>query len=332
MSSTPPIGGGLSPHRHVHYDPKKLKIIPGAVSSIQTSGTPPESTKRWQLQDFAIGKNLGKGRFGSAYLARENESRFILCLKIMLRMHFSTDEAMNRLKREIEIQSHLKHPNIIRMYGYFYDEKRIYYMLEYAPKGDLCKEMEKFQFNLTRVATYVNQLANALNYCHEFGIIHRDINPSNIFLGAGGEVKIGDFGCAVHTPGSKLVAVWGTLFYLAPEMTSVAFSHDAKCDVWSLGITTYEMLCRKVPFKKPTEQETLLSIQNDDVNYTLIESTNAVRFLKRVLEKNSAERVTAADILSDPWVRQHAEDSLTQCHAALIDWENAKQHCAMETH
>lgn len=95
MSSTPSIGGGLSPHRHVHYDPKKLKIIPGAVSSIQTSGTPPEyvllfihslfrSTKRWQLQDFAIGKNLGKGRFGSAYLARENESRFILCLKVFI--------------------------------------------------------------------------------------------------------------------------------------------------------------------------------------------------------------------------------------------------------
>ncbi|VDN97456.1 unnamed protein product [Rodentolepis nana] len=221
MSETPPAGGRRSPHRHVHYDPKKLKIIPGAVSSIQTSDTPPE------------------------------------------------------------------HPNIIRMYGYFYDEKRIYYMLEYAPKGDLCKEMEKFHFNLTRTATYVNQIANALKYCHEFGIIHRDVNPSNLFLGAGGEVKMGDFGCAVHTPGSKLVAVWGTLFYLAPEMTSVDFSHDAKCDVWSLGITAYEMLCRKVPFKKSTEQETLLSIQNDDIDYTLIESTNAVRFLKRVCFINS---------------------------------------------
>lgn len=89
----------------------------------------------------------------------------------------------------------------------------------------------------------------------------------------------------------RLVAVWGTLFYLAPEMTSVAFSHDVKCDVWSLGVTTYEMLCRKVPFKKPTEQETLLSIQNDDVNYTLIESTSAVRFLRRVCLIKSFSKV-----------------------------------------
>ncbi|KAM7537119.1 hypothetical protein Aperf_G00000062476 [Anoplocephala perfoliata] len=217
------------------------------------------------------------------------------------------------------------------MYGYFYDEKRVYEMLEYAPRGDLSKDMGKFNFNLTRTATYVYQLAHALSYCHGRNVIHRDINPSNIFLGVGGEVKIGDFGCAVHSPGSRRTAVWGTLCYLSPEMTSIDSMHDFKCDVWSLGITTYEMLCRKVPFKKSTEQETLLSIQNDEIDFSLIESKNAARFLKKLLEKDASERPTAAEILGDPWIRQHAEDSLTQCHAALADWENAK-HYSMESH
>lgn len=80
----------------------------------------------------------------------------------------------------------------------------------------------------------------------------------------------------------RRTAVWGTLCYLSPEMTSMDSMHDSKCDVWSLGITTYEMLCRTVPFKKFTEEETLLSIQNDDIDFSLIGSKCAVRFLKRV--------------------------------------------------
>lgn len=96
MSDDGDCPNGPSPHKHVHFDQLKPKILPGAVSSIKTLDTSPEyaltyilinvfrSKKRWELEDFAIGKNLGKGRFGSAYLARENESRFILCLKVVI--------------------------------------------------------------------------------------------------------------------------------------------------------------------------------------------------------------------------------------------------------
>ena len=81
---------------------------------------------------------------------------------------------------------------------------------------------------------------------------------------------------------SRRTAVWGTLFYLAPEMTSINSNHDFKCDVWSLGIITYEMLSQKVPFQKATEQETLQAIVEDDIDYSMFDSTEIVRFLKRV--------------------------------------------------
>ncbi|VDK21967.1 unnamed protein product [Taenia asiatica] len=311
-------------HRCIRYDPKKLKIISGGVSSRQVATSPPQSSKKWDLMDFDIGKNLGKGRFGSVYLVREKKSRFILCLKIMFRLHFSTFETMQILQREIEIQSHLKHPNIIRLYGYFYDAKRVYVMLEFAPRGELSKDIQKFNFTPARSSTYVHQLAHALDYCHNRRVIHRDINPSNILLGVNGELKVGDFGCAVHSPGSRRTAVWGTLSYLAPEMTSVDFIHDSKCDVWSLGVTAYEMLCKRVPFEKASEEETLLAIRNDEIDFSFIKCEEATRFLKRVLERDATARITAAEVIQDPWVRLHAEASLTQCHAALEDWEAAK--------
>ncbi|EUB61923.1 Serine/threonine-protein kinase 6 [Echinococcus granulosus] len=252
-----------NPHpRCIRYDPKKLKIISGGVSSRQVATSPPQ------------------------------------------------------------------HSNIIRLYGYFYDVKRVYAMLEYAPRGELSKDMQKFNFTHARSATYIYQLAHALDYCHNRGVIHRDINPSNILLSVSGELKVGDFGCAVHSPGSRRTAVWGTLSYLAPEMTSMDSMHDSKCDVWSLGVTAYEMLCRRVPFKKASEEETLLAIQNDKIDFSFIDCEEAIRFLKRVLERNATARITAAEVIQDPWVRLHAEASLTQCRAALEDWEAARRATA----
>ncbi|KAL5110231.1 Aurora kinase A [Taenia crassiceps] len=216
--AAPTVAEEFNPHNKcVHYDPKKLKIISGGVSSRQVAA----------------------------------------------------------------------HPNIIRLYGYFYDIKRVYVMLEFAPRGELSKDIQKFNFTHARSSTYVYQLAHALDYCHNRRVIHRDINPSNILLGVNGELKVGDFGCAVHSP-------------------------------------AYEMLCKRVPFEKASEEETLVAIRNDEVDFSFINCEGAIRFLKRVLERDAMTRITAAEVIHDPWVSQHAEASLTQCRAALEDWEATK--------
>ncbi|VDL89964.1 unnamed protein product, partial [Schistocephalus solidus] len=296
--------------------------------------------KRWSLNDFDIGKNLGKGRFGSVYLAREKRSRFVFSLKIMSKLHFSTPETMQQLQREIEIQSHLKHPNIVRLYGYFYDDKRVYAILEYVPNGDLAREMQKFRFTTKRSATYVYQLSSSLSYCHQRNVIHRDINPSNALIGLRGELKVADFGCAVHSPASKRTAVWGTLAYLAPEMTSMDFMHDFRCDIWSLGAVAFEMITGFTPFKVTSEKETLDRIQACEVDMGPVKCLKAAEFLKRVisanfqannlkepclLQRDYTQRIRADEVPNDPWVAENAEKSLTQCRAALDDWEAAKK-------
>ncbi|EOD06243.1 hypothetical protein EMIHUDRAFT_125202, partial [Emiliania huxleyi CCMP1516] len=94
--------------------------------------------KQWSLNDFDIGKPLGNGKFGKVYLAREKKTHFIVALKAPERVLFKSQLTKagveHQLRREIEIQAHLRHPNILRLYGYFYDQTRIYLILEFAAK------------------------------------------------------------------------------------------------------------------------------------------------------------------------------------------------------
>ncbi|KAL0054507.1 hypothetical protein WJX82_009990 [Trebouxia sp. C0006] len=140
--------------------------------------------ERWQLTDFDIGKPLGRGKFGNVYLARERQTKFIIALKVLFKNQLRDSNVEHQLRREVEIQSHLRHPNILRLYGYFYDNDRVYLILEYAAKGELYKQLqEAHHFDEKRTAVYIASLARALMYCHSKHVIHRDIKPENLLLG-----------------------------------------------------------------------------------------------------------------------------------------------------
>lgn len=95
-----------------------------------------QDRSRWTLADFDIGKPLGKGKFGNVYLAREKRSKFVVAIKVLFKHAIKDYNNEHQVRREIEIQSHLRHNNILRMYGYFHDDNRIYIILEYAPNGE----------------------------------------------------------------------------------------------------------------------------------------------------------------------------------------------------
>lgn len=174
----------------------------------------------WELSNFDIGRPLGRGKFGNVYLAREKDTKFVVALKVLFKKQIQRDNVEHQVRREIEIQSHLRHPNILRLYGFFHDPARIYLILEYAPKGALYKELQSQpnkRFDEQRTAGYVLSLADALIYLHERDVIHRDIKPENLLLGHKGELKIADFGWSVHEPNSARTTLCGTVDYLPPE-------------------------------------------------------------------------------------------------------------------
>jgi|Transcript_1937 aurora kinase len=278
----------------------------GAAAAASTSGEPDAAEKRWQLSDFDIGKPLGRGKFGNVYLAREQKSKYIVALKVLFKNQLQQSHVEHQLRREIEIQSHLRHPNILRLYGYFYDSSRVYLILEYAARGELYKELQKRKrFSEKRSATYIASLAKALVYCHKKHVIHRDIKPENLLIGIKGELKIADFGWSVHAPNSRRQTLCGTLDYLPPEMVE-GRDHDHAVDVWSLGVLAFEFLCGVPPFEAEGHSETYKRILRVDLKFPAHVSQDARDMIGSLLVKEPRDRLPLSKLLEHPWIQKNA--------------------------
>nr|CDJ96884.1 Serine threonine protein kinase-related domain containing protein [Haemonchus contortus] len=233
----------------------------------------PKKGGRFCLNDFEVGRPLGKGKFGSVYLARVKDNRFLVALKVLFKSQLIKNNVEHQLRREIEIQAHLRHPNILRMYTYFWNEKRIYLVLEYAPGGEMYKFLKKEgRFDETTAAVFMYQIADALKYCHEKKVIHRDIKPENLLIGDFGELKIADFGWSVHTPKQKRQTMCGTLDYLPPEMV--------------------------------TGEE-----HREHVRYTFpaYVSSGARDLINKLLQRQPQERLSLDNVMNHEWVQLHLQ-------------------------
>ncbi|KAM3728701.1 Aurora kinase [Dirofilaria immitis] len=231
-----------------------------SVEKVVSNSARPK-TREWTLNDFEIGRPLGRGKFGNVYLAREIESKFVVALKVVYKTHLGPNNLKRQLQREIEIQYHLRHPNILRLYGYFHDKDRVYLVLEFAPRGSLFQRLQEMKtFPPELAAKYMYQLASAMEYCQQKKVLHRDLKPENVLISANGDLKISDFGWSVHEPSSKRTTVCGTLDYLAPEMVPNG-THDSMVDNWSLGVMLYEFLVGKPAFEAKTYQDTFDNIR-----------------------------------------------------------------------
>ncbi|XP_036079298.1 aurora kinase B isoform X3 [Rousettus aegyptiacus] len=200
----------------------------------------------------------------------------------------------------------LTHPNILRLYNYFYDRRRIYLILEYAPRGELYKELQKSRtFDEQRTATIMEELADALIYCHGKKVIHRDIKPENLLLGLQGELKIADFGWSVHAPSLRRKTMCGTLDYLPPEMIE-GRTHNEKVDLWCIGVLCYELLVGNPPFESASHNETYRRIVKVDLKFPTSVPTGAQDLISKLLKHNPSERLPLAQVSAHPWVRAHS--------------------------
>ncbi|KAK9052953.1 hypothetical protein SSX86_029586 [Deinandra increscens subsp. villosa] len=273
-----------------------------------------EPVKRggWSINDFEIGKRLGQGKFGRVYLAREAKSQYIVALKVIFKEQLEKYRMHHQLKREMEIQRNLRHPHVLRLYGWFHDAERIFLILEYAHGGELYKELHRIHhFSEKQAATYIASLSHALAYCHEKHVIHRDIKPENLLLDHEGRLKIADFGWSVQSQ-NKRHTLCGTLDYLAPEMVENK-SHDYAVDNWTLGVLCYEFLYGAPPFEADNQADTFRRIMKVDLTFpsTPHVSTDAKVLIMQLLVKDSAKRLSLEKILQHPWIIKNADPNDT---------------------
>lgn len=266
---------------------------------------------QWKLSSFEMGRPLGKGQFGRVYLVRtRTKPPFILALKTIYKSEVINAGLEGQVRREIEIQSNLRHPNVLRLYGYFHDEKRLFLMLEFAANGELYRQLAKRgRFSEKRASRYIAQVADAIRYLHSKRIIHRDIKPENLLLGIDGEIKIGDFGWSVHAPSNRRTTMCGTLDYLPPEMVE-GRAHNNMVDNWALGVLTYEFVCGAAPFEHQSGKGgTFIRIARVDLRFPDHISREAQDFISRLLRYKPEERLSFDGALAHPWIQKYAQRS-----------------------
>jgi len=250
----------------------------------------------WKISDFAVGKMLGSGKYGRVYLAKEKRGKqTVVAIKSIKKDDIRKERIKYQLVREIEIQKNLHHYNILKMWGYFYDEKRVYILLEFAAEGALWRVL-KAADRLPNIlcATYAYQMVQSLKYLHQLHIIHRDIKPENCLLGLFGELKLCDFGWAVYAPSSRRSTMCGTLDYLPPEMLADQPRHDQQVDLWALGILVYELLVGKPPFEHEDDKKTLRNIKTGRYGYPsgVAIAESGKKFIDSLLKLDPEQRVS----------------------------------------
>lgn len=215
----------------------------GASSQRMSASAEALLCRPWRTEDFALGRPLGKGKFGNVYFARQRATNAPVALKVLLKAPLCAARQYQMLRREVELQSRLRHRNIVRLLGYFQDERRVLLVLEYVP-ADLFRQLGR-QAGVVAEATcrlYARDLAAALAYMHARFVIHRDVKPENVLVAEDGALKLADFGAAVHAPAPHDTrrTFCGTAEYVAPELLRGLY--DRRVDDWALGVLLFELL------------------------------------------------------------------------------------------
>ncbi len=211
-----------------------------------------------KLGNFLIKAEIGRGGMGTIYFAVDTMLNRDVALKVVHPQLADNQQLMERFKIEAMTQARLNHPNIVTIFSFNKIEDEYVIAMEYV-EGRSLKEMlqEKKQLQPAEAVDIITQVAEGLRYAHAHNVIHRDIKPANILIGRDGKVKISDFGIAKILGSQSLTKTGmliGTPWYTSPEQI-VGKEIDFRTDLYSLGVTFYEVLTGRVPFDSETNSE-----------------------------------------------------------------------------
>ncbi|MDR2761021.1 MAG: serine/threonine protein kinase [Planctomycetaceae bacterium] len=221
-----------------------------------------------KLGPFNIGRALGRGGMGVVYEGVHEQTGEVAAVKVLIDTFDEENDTKLRFEAEIETLKLLRHPNIVRLFGFGADHGLLYYVMELVEGASLYAELKrKRYFHWYEVAKIGMEMCLALRHAHDRGITHRDVKPANILLEKNGAVKLSDFGIASLFGSQHLTdnnAVVGTLEYMSPEQ-SLAYPVGPRSDMYSLGAVLYALILNKPPFAAKNLAEIIKKHQENSI-------------------------------------------------------------------
>lgn len=257
-----------------------------------------------QIGDYEVTGTLGVGGMGQVYRVRHTISHRVEALKVLASGRPVTEEIVGRFLREIQLLASLHHPNITALHTAFRHDGELIMIMEFVEGLTLSAKLNASPLTLGTSLNYIQQVLAGLAYAHERKIIHRDVKPSNIMIDNNDQVKLLDFGLAIPALGSEFTrtgTILGSLHYMSPEQV-LGEQMDARSDIYSVGITLYQLVTGRLPFDGASEYSIANGhLKSEPINPTTINSDLPVRLSEIVLKslaKSPADRFqTAKDFL-----------------------------------
>ena len=289
---------------------------------------------------YEVIKKLGEGSYGKIYKAKNKISGDIRAMK---QIDKSKITDMVTFKNEIEILSKMDHPNIIKLFEVFEDNKFFYLINDLCTGGELLdrivKKRKEIPFTEKEAAIIFKELVSAISYCHDMNIVHRDLKPENILFineDKNSPIKVIDFGFSKefknknsNSKQKNMSSKVGTVYYMAPEI--LQGNYNELCDIWSCGVILYIILCGYPPFQGNNDKEIYQSIQKGKVDFPQNEwkmiSKNAKDLILHMLCPAN-KRYDAKQVLKHIWVNNKAPDSKGELKInidSLLDFQNSNK-------
>ena len=214
-----------------------------------------------RIGDYQVVERIGAGGMGAVYKVRNLITDRIDAMKVLLPDLRQAADLAERFSREIKVHASLVHPNIASLLTAMRIENQLLMIMEFVEGASLSTRLRQGPIQCQESVNYVCQVLSALSYAHERGIIHRDIKPANIMVTPSRIVKLMDFGIATTTGAGNLQnrltaagMALGSVHYMSPEQVK-AGAPDARSDLYSLGVTFYEMVTGQCPIRGNSEYE-----------------------------------------------------------------------------
>lgn len=296
--------------------------------------------KKENIRDnYEMKNKISEGAFGVVYLANHKSSKSQRAVK-MIPITCSDQNSIKDLLQEVGILKQMDNPYIIKIYEVYQSDTNLSIVTEYCSGGELYSRIvESGGFSENLAARYMHQIASAVNYLHSNNIVHRDLKPENLLFETQdpeSRLKLIDFGTCKHfSKNSKLVERIGSAYYIAPEV--ISSNYTEKCDVWSMGVILFIMLCGSPPFGGRNNGEILSNIlmrepRMDPKKWKNV-SEEAVELVKAMLNKQVPQRITAAEVVNSKWIQKYLNSEVPCKKLASRSFKNlAKFNTSSKLH